>query len=102
MSDTSTMWGIAMRLLARLFAALFIVALGASSSARAGVILWDFSYNSAPSSLDVISGSGTMTSTDVLVGGAYALIGISDDPGMPTDIAENHDHYLYGAPRESR
>jgi predicted DNA-binding antitoxin AbrB/MazE fold protein len=29
-----------------------------------------------------------------------ALIGVSDDPGMPTDIAENHDHYLYGAPKK--
>ena len=29
-----------------------------------------------------------------------SLIGISDDPGMPTDIAVNHDHYLYGAPKK--
>ena len=29
-----------------------------------------------------------------------ALIGISNDPGMPTDIAANHDHYLYGAPKK--
>ena len=29
-----------------------------------------------------------------------ALIGISNDAGTPADIAENHDHYLYGAPKK--
>jgi hypothetical protein len=28
------------------------------------------------------------------------LIGLVDDPGGPDDVAENHDHYLYGAPTE--
>lgn len=28
-----------------------------------------------------------------------ALIGIADDPGGPTDVAENHDEYLYGSKR---
>ena len=28
------------------------------------------------------------------------LIGLVDDPRGPDDVAENHDHYLYGAPRE--
>lgn len=27
------------------------------------------------------------------------LIGLVDDPGLPTDLAVNHDHYLYGAPK---
>ena len=27
------------------------------------------------------------------------LIGMVDDPSLPTDLAVNHDHYLYGAPR---
>lgn len=29
-----------------------------------------------------------------------ALIGLVDDPHGPADVAENHDHYLYGAPKE--
>jgi hypothetical protein len=28
------------------------------------------------------------------------LIGLVDDPAGPDDVAENHDHYLYGAPKE--
>ena len=28
------------------------------------------------------------------------IIGIADDPDGPTDVAENHDHYLYGAPKK--
>ncbi|MBD0329013.1 MAG: ribbon-helix-helix protein, CopG family [Thermoleophilia bacterium] len=28
------------------------------------------------------------------------LIGLVDDPDGPDDVAENHDHYLYGAPKE--
>ncbi len=28
------------------------------------------------------------------------LIGLVDDPRGPDDVAENHDHYLYGAPKE--
>ena len=28
-----------------------------------------------------------------------ALIGLVDDSDGPTDVAENHDHYLYGAPK---
>ncbi len=28
------------------------------------------------------------------------LIGLVDDRGGPDDVAENHDHYLYGAPKE--
>lgn len=27
------------------------------------------------------------------------LIGLVDDRDGPTDVAENHDHYLYGAPK---
>ena len=27
------------------------------------------------------------------------IIGIANDEGGPTDVAENHDHYLYGLPR---
>ena len=27
------------------------------------------------------------------------LIGLVDDPDGPDDVAENHDHYLYGAPK---
>jgi hypothetical protein len=27
------------------------------------------------------------------------LIGLVDDAGGPDDVAENHDHYLYGAPK---
>ena len=27
------------------------------------------------------------------------LIGLVVDPEGPTDVAENHDHYLYGAPK---
>lgn len=28
------------------------------------------------------------------------LIGLVDDAEGPDDVAENHDHYLYGAPKE--
>jgi hypothetical protein len=28
------------------------------------------------------------------------LIGLVDDARGPKDVAENHDHYLYGAPKE--
>ena len=28
----------------------------------------------------------------------YAMIGMVDDQG-PTDVAEEHDHYLYGTPK---
>lgn len=28
------------------------------------------------------------------------LIGLVDDLRGPDDVAENHDHYLYGAPKE--
>lgn len=28
------------------------------------------------------------------------IIGLVDDPEGPTDVAVNHDHYLYGAPKE--
>jgi hypothetical protein len=28
------------------------------------------------------------------------LIGLVDDERGPVDVAENHDHYLYGAPKE--
>jgi hypothetical protein len=27
------------------------------------------------------------------------LIGVVDDADGPTDVAVNHDHYLYGAPK---
>lgn len=30
------------------------------------------------------------------------LIGLVDDPAGPDDVAEQHDHYLYGAPKEPR
>src|SRR5260221_11858367 len=66
-----------MRLRVSLLVASLAFALCAAGPARAGVILWDFTYTSAPSAVDTISGSGTMTSTDVLVGGSYALLGIS-------------------------
>jgi short subunit dehydrogenase-like uncharacterized protein len=29
-----------------------------------------------------------------------ALIGLVDDPDGPDDVAEHHDHYLYGAPKD--
>jgi hypothetical protein len=29
------------------------------------------------------------------------LIGLVADDEGPTDVAENHDHYLYGAPKQS-
>jgi hypothetical protein len=28
------------------------------------------------------------------------LVGLVDDPEGPDDVAVNHDHYLYGAPKE--
>lgn len=28
-----------------------------------------------------------------------SLIGIVDDENLPDDVAEQHDHYLYGAPK---
>lgn len=28
------------------------------------------------------------------------LIGLVEDADGPDDVAENHDHYLYGAPKE--
>jgi hypothetical protein len=28
------------------------------------------------------------------------LIGLVSDPDGPDDVAENHDHYLYGAPKK--
>lgn len=28
------------------------------------------------------------------------MIGLVDDAQGPDDVAENHDHYLYGAPKE--
>ena len=28
------------------------------------------------------------------------LIGLVQDASGPDDVAENHDHYLYGAPKE--
>lgn len=28
------------------------------------------------------------------------LIGLVEDADGPEDVAENHDHYLYGAPKE--
>lgn len=27
------------------------------------------------------------------------LVGLVDEPARPRDVAEEHDHYLYGAPR---
>lgn len=30
------------------------------------------------------------------------LVGLVDDPEGPSDVAEEHDHYLYGAPKRSR
>lgn len=29
------------------------------------------------------------------------LVGLVDDPEGPDDVAEEHDHYLYGAPKRS-
>lgn len=29
-----------------------------------------------------------------------SLIGLVEDRDGPDDVAENHDHYLYGAPKE--
>jgi len=31
-----------------------------------------------------------------------ALIGLVEDPSGATDVAANHDHYLYGAPKDER
>jgi plasmid stability protein len=33
--------------------------------------------------------------------GLEALVGLVDDPHGPDDVAEEHDHYLYGAPRRA-
>lgn len=41
-------------------------------------------------------GSGPATAADPL----EQLIGLVEDPEGPDDVAENHDHYLYGAPKE--
>ena len=30
----------------------------------------------------------------------YELIGLVDDVHGPSDVAEEHDHYLYGAPKQ--
>jgi hypothetical protein len=30
------------------------------------------------------------------------LIGLVEDSDGPDDVAENHDHYLYGAPKDVR
>ena len=30
----------------------------------------------------------------------YDLIGLVDDTDGPSDVAEEHDHYLYGAPKK--
>ncbi|HSL84934.1 MAG TPA: CopG family transcriptional regulator [Thermoanaerobaculia bacterium] len=30
------------------------------------------------------------------------LVGLVDDPEIPRDVAEEHDHYLYGAPKRGR
>lgn len=30
------------------------------------------------------------------------LVGLVDDPDGPRDVAEEHDHHLYGAPRSGR
>jgi hypothetical protein len=30
------------------------------------------------------------------------IIGLVDDPRGPDDVAEEHDHYLYGAPKRRR
>lgn len=30
------------------------------------------------------------------------LVGLVDDPEGPRDVAEEHDHYLYGAPKSGR
>jgi plasmid stability protein len=35
-------------------------------------------------------------------GGLEAMVGLVDDPDGPADVAEEHDHYLYGAPRRTR
>lgn len=40
----------------------------------------------------------TMTDEDPL----ERLIGLVSDRSGPDDVAENHDHYLYGAPRRRR
>ena len=29
----------------------------------------------------------------------FALVGAFSDPGGPTDVSANHDHYLYGGPK---
>jgi hypothetical protein len=30
------------------------------------------------------------------------ILGLVDDPRGPDDVAEEHDHYLYGAPKRHR
>jgi hypothetical protein len=37
------------------------------------------------------------TDEDPLAG----LIGLVDEPNGPDDVAERHDHYLYGAPEDA-
>ncbi len=49
---------------------------------------------------EVLKGHGRLpeqpeTVSDFLL----AMAGIAD--GLPADLAENHDHYLYGAPRRN-
>jgi plasmid stability protein len=35
-------------------------------------------------------------------GGLEALVGLVEDPEGPTDVAEEHDHYLCGAPKRGK
>jgi hypothetical protein len=37
----------------------------------------------------------TSRGSDPLLG----LVGLVDDPNLPDDVAEEHDHYLYGSPK---
>lgn len=41
---------------------------------------------------------GSLSERDPLL----ELIGLVDDPEGPRDVAEEHDHYLYGAPKRYR
>ncbi len=43
-----------------------------------------------------LGSGGTVPDDDPL----ERLIGLVEDAEGPDDVAENHDHYLYGAPKE--
>jgi hypothetical protein len=49
------------------------------------------------------SALGWLTKKDRAKAVASAMaVGLVDDPRGPDDVAEEHDHYLYGAPKRHR